>query len=181
MPRLPRKKGAARVRQTKVSVRGNSRRTSGITRSSNIGRSSRGGPGSRMSQPGRPPARKGLGRTGMARPGAVPKGLARTVAPAGTMACTSFLAGNGRLRTAKKRWISAQTVSSKCRVRPSNWAMSSRVMSSDVGPSPPVTMTRSARPRASRTACWMSAPVSGTATWRATLWPRSASRRQSHC
>jgi hypothetical protein len=59
--------------------------------------------------------------------------------------------------------------------------MSSRVRSSEVGPSPPVTITKSARARASRTAWVICGPVSGTATCRLTTQPRSASLRQSHC
>src|ERR1051326_5541722 len=54
-------------------------------------------------------------------------------------------------------------------------------MSSEVGPNPPVVMIKSARISASRTACSMSAPRSATATCRATMYPQSASRRQSHC
>ena len=121
-----------------------------------------------MSQLGWPPVRKWLGLTSIARPGAVPCGLCSTVAPSGTIACTLVRSGMGRLRLSKKLLMCASTAASSRNSFPSNCATRSRVRSSEVGPSPPVVMIRSARASASLTACSMSLPVSGTATWRVT-------------
>ena len=174
------------VRQTKISV-ANSRFSSGTTNSSNIGRSSRGGPGSMISHLGVgaacPPASRSQlpAPIFIANPGAVPVAFRKTSAPSGTKVSTLVFAGRGRFRFAKNFSMCASTSLFSINFLPSISAMSSRVMSSDVGPRPPVVMTRSVRPSASRTACWISLPVSATATCRVTTWPRSASRRQSHC
>ena len=58
--------------------------------------------------------------------------------------------------------------------------MTSRVRSSCVGPSPPVEMTRSARPQAILNAAMLSARSSATVVWKPTGMPISASRRLSH-
>ena len=62
-------------------------------------------------------------------------------------------AGMGRLRMAKKLSTLARATASSRNFLPSSSATKSRVMSSDVGPSPPVASTKSARDNASRTAC----------------------------
>jgi len=160
-----------RMRQTNSPDGGSTRRSKGSTDSANIGCNSTGGPGSITSQLARSPARKGLGRTSIASPGAVPCGLGRTIAPAGTSACTRFRAGISRRRHSKKCRMCARTAASSCSALPSNCAIKSRVRSSEVGPSPPVVITRSARASASPTAWRMSGPVSGTATWRLTVYP----------
>ena len=156
------------VRHTNLPAGGNTRRSSGTTESVNMGRNSRGGPGSMMSQLGWPPARNGLGRNSIASPGAVPCGLCNTVAPSGIMACTFVRSGMGRLRRSKIWRMCASTAASSRNSFPSNCATKSRVRSSEVGPSPPVAITRSARASASRTARSMSLPASGTATCRVT-------------
>ena len=75
------------------------------------------------------------------------------------MAWTLTLGGMARLRWAKYASMCASTSASGASGRPSIWAMRSRVMSSEVGPSPPVVNTKSARARDSRAAAWMDAAV----------------------
>ena len=57
--------------------------------------------GSTLASAGWKPAPRPPDFTFIASPGAVPLGLGSTVAPSGTIACTSLFAGMGRLRTAK--------------------------------------------------------------------------------
>ena len=129
-----------------------------------MGRSSRGGPGNMTNHDRRPSARNGFGEASIIKPGAVPWRLGTTIAPCGTMASTRVRGGTGRPRDWKNPWMDSLTAASNTSVRPNNSAMRSRVMSSQVGPSPPVVITRSARPNPSRTACWMSSPRSDTNT-----------------
>ena len=82
------------------------------------------------------------------QPGAVPRGLGMGRAEGMRVACLMLLSGMGKPRLEKKslswRSSSASTASSSLSMA----AMASRVRSSAVGPSPPVTRTRSERPQA---------------------------------
>src|SRR5438552_2915348 len=102
------------------------------TRFSNIGFISRGGPGnSAIAQPS----------CSRYRPGAVPFGLGKTSAPSITIACREFLSGIVTPKLWNRARISLSTFSSSSNLRPKARATTLRVMSSSVGPSPPVVMT----------------------------------------
>lgn len=103
-----------------------------------MGLSSRGGPGSIMTNFSFPAATK--------HPGAVPTVFLRAVAPLGSRAWTSWLSRMGLVP--KYSFSLARLSLSSTRGRPSVSAMVFFVRSSSVGPSPPEVMTRSLRERA---------------------------------
>ena len=78
-------------------------------------------------------------------PGAVPRALGRTSAPCTTCACRRLTSGMRQPSDWKRRSRSASTAASGWSPRPRAAATASRVTSSAVGPSPPVTRMRSTR------------------------------------
>ena len=74
------------------------------------------------------------------------------LSPTGTMVCRCVCGFISRFMRARRSAIRAVTVGSSSSRIPSSSAVSSRVMSSLVGPSPPVTTTMSARPTVSSSA-----------------------------
>jgi hypothetical protein len=107
---------------------------------SSIGFISRGGPGSSSSA---------TVLFSNHKPGAVPLGLANTVAPRGTIACRRLISGIVMPRRAKRSRMRLTISSSTSSGASSTRATASRVTSSSVGPSPPVTTMRSAQLNAS--------------------------------
>ncbi len=105
---------------------------------SSIGLISRGGPGRAARRPCAPAS--------IHSPGAVPFGLASTIAPRGTIACRRLISGICQPRAANRRRIaSVIDVDLRTAAAPGAAATTSRVRSSSVGPRPPVNTTRSAR------------------------------------
>ena len=131
----------------------------GTTCSSNIFFISRGTPGRKYAthSPTRTP-----------KPGAVPTGLGRMSAPSGKSACLELLADRARPNFSRRRRMSSRLTSSRARRTPSAPATASVVMSSVVGPRPPVhTMTRAfaaSRSRASMIRSRLSSTVSCSTT-----------------
>ena len=109
-------------------------------------------------------------------PGAVPRGFGSTVAPSGTSAWRRFAGGIGQRPIRRKRAsrASSRPVSST-KGRPNSCATTVLVMSSRVGPKPPVVMTKPVRSRASPTAARMSSGRSATLVRRTTSTPAAAS------
>src|SRR5260221_2070137 len=101
-------------------------------------------------------------RSSTQSPGAVPRGLGSTVAPSGTSACVRFTAGIARPRRRNRSSSARSTVSSSCSALPNTAATSRFVMSSRVGPRPPVVITKPVRSRASLTAARISSGRSAT-------------------
>ena len=94
---------------------------------SNIGFSSRGGPGSKTTT---------CSPCSIISPGAVPFGLSRTTAPAGTIACRLFTSGIRMPRRSNRARIWSTIEGSSDKGRSRALAITSRVRSSSVGPSP---------------------------------------------
>ncbi len=90
---------------------------------------------------------------------------AMTEAPSGTSAWRRLLAGMSRPREPNMARILASMASSRIRATPMTSAITSRVMSSWVGPRPPQTMTASARSSACSRAVWIRARLSPTLAW----------------
>ncbi len=86
------------------------------------------------------------------RPGAVPRAFGSTSASRGTSACRSLFGVIVMPMLRNFERMSSRIASSSTSGRPSTRAKTFRVMSSSVGPSPPVAMTTSERFVASRTA-----------------------------
>ena len=84
------------------------------------------------------------------QPGAVPRGLGRIVPEGMIVACLMLRAGMSLPRPAKKARSVAAAPGSTRASSPTARAMASRVMSSSVGPRPPVQMTTSERSSAVR-------------------------------
>ena len=80
-----------------------------------------------------------------AKPHAVPIGLSRTSAPAGSIACFLLLGGITRLLRAKYDSMRESHSSESSSSTPAAFAAISCDRSSTVGPRPPFTMTASAR------------------------------------
>ena len=112
------------------------------TSASNIGFNSRGGPGSRSTT---------RGPSSIHCPGAVPLGLSSSVAPSMTNPCRRLMSGICMPRRANLARMRSIVAWSSRMPRPSTRATASRVRSSSVGPSPPVSTSRSLRDNASRT------------------------------
>ena len=108
--------------------------------SSSMRRSSRGTPGVKKKR-ARPMS--------SAKPQAVPTGLSIISAVAGSMACFVLLGGMTRLRRWKNSSMRVSHSSFSTSSTPAAWAAISCDRSSTVGPSPPLTMTASARSPAS--------------------------------
>jgi hypothetical protein len=104
------------------------------------------------------------------RPGAVPFPFGKTCAPAGTLACRGMRSVDLIPRLANRFVIVARTRSSWRNSSPRSSAVSSRVISSLVGPSPPVTNNMSARGNICASACEMASP-SGTVRCSSTRKP----------
>src|SRR6201996_5832570 len=143
-----------------------------------IGCSSRGGPGRTTT----------VGAPGTTTPGAVPTGSI-TTAPTGTMACLRFAARTASKSPVPMRDISFfkisailfSSTSSSSSSRPQNWATMATVMSSAVGPRPPLVITRSTPSLAmKRSAASMSAARSPQMAMWASSTPSSSSRSASH-
>ena len=105
-----------RVRQTNSFSNGSLSFSNGIICVVNIGRNSRGGPGSMMRMV--LPVRNFLAGTSITRPGAVPCAFISTVEPSGTSAWTLVLSGMGRLRELKKSVMRASTSSLQASLTP---------------------------------------------------------------
>ena len=131
---------------------------SAITASS-IGFISRGGPGSNTSA---------VESLSSHKPGAVPFGLGSTSAPRGTIAWRRLMSGIVMPRRAKRSRIRSTIDSSTSSAIPSARATASRVMSSSVGPRPPVTTIRSAQASALSTTRASSPMSSATTAFRRT-------------
>lgn len=112
-----------------------------------IGSSSRGGPGSRNNS---------LPPVSMTCPGAVPCEFGSTRAPSRIKAWRRLRSVIARLNLRKRAAMPSNTSASNCSSRPRARAAPSRVRSSSVGPSPPETITSSARARH----CWMASAIS---------------------
>src|SRR5215218_7150343 len=113
----------------------------------------------------------------MISPGAVPRGLSMVRAPSGTSAWRRFISA--------MRWTPMRSNRSRSHASSSGWrtrdtpatsARASRVTSSWVGPRPPVRITASARPSASRMVPAMRSVLSPTTVWRRQSQPTSARR-----
>src|SRR5918996_2967669 len=113
----------------------------------------------------------------MISPGAVPRGLSMVRAPSGTSAWRRFISAM-RWTPMRPNRSRSQASSSGWRTRatPATAARASRVTSSWVGPRPPVRMTASARPSASRMVPAMRWVLSPTTVWRRQSQPTSARR-----
>ncbi|GIS99706.1 MAG: hypothetical protein CM1200mP26_14190 [Acidimicrobiales bacterium] len=101
-------------------------------------------------------------------------------APTGKSAWRKLLAGMGRPRPPKTASIRATNDSSRTSSTPRRSAITSRVMSSWVGPKPPVTITASDRSNASLKAASMRSGLSPTAVWRWQSIPARASCSPIH-
>ena len=143
------------------------RARSGSTASAHIAFISSGTPGRRTIV--EPPA-------ATRKPGADPRGFARTTAPSITSACFSFTSGISRPRRRKRSLRRRRIASSRTSARPSTFATASFVRSSSVGPSPPVTTRSGARESASGISARRSAQPSPTQTFRTTEIPSASSR-----
>ena len=118
--------------------------------------------------------------TGQTSPGAVPGIWSMVRAPTGTSAWRRLLAGMGRPRPPNTASMRATSDSSRTSPTPSSSAITSRVMSSWVGPRPPVTITASDRSRASPMAASMRSRLSPTEVWRWQSMPARASFSPIH-
>ena len=158
------------TRWTRGSRRSPSRsRSNGSTPVSNSPRISAGTPGRSTT------IRPSTSRTS---PGAVPTRLGSTSAPSGTRAMRSLPAGSRvRRQVAHRALSSSSSPSSRRRGLSSASATTSRVMSSAVGPRPPVTSTTSATSRARASAPRMSGALSPTTNLVRTGSPRLPARR----
>ncbi len=148
------------------------RRSRGSTCSRNIGRNSRGGPGSKTIV---------WSRSSIHNPGAVPRGLSSGSAPSGTIAWRTFESGICRAKERTLASIARTMASLRTSLRSSNSATVSRVKSSSVGPSPPEAMISGTRFTASRKASSRSARSSPTTVLRTISIPSlfSSSVRKS--
>ena len=116
----------------------------------------------------------------MTKPGAVPSGsIARE--PRGRSACFRFASG----MALPNRWNTCSIVvakrSSRSRETPATVAMASRVMSSGVGPKPPVTMTTSLRSHARWITDTILSRLSPTTECQKTFTPISARAPEMCC
>jgi len=151
---------------------GESRRTSrGSTSSTSSPRISRGTPGSSTAT--RPRA------SSIHSPGAVPRGLGRMVAPSGTSAWVRLTAGIGRPNRWNRAAIPASSPSSSTSRLPNSSATTVFVMSSRVGPRPPVVTKQPVRSSASATAARIASGRSATVTRRVISAPTAARARPS--
>ena len=105
-----------------------------------MGRISRGGPGKSVTV---------VFSCSRNNPGAVPFGLSRTSAPSITIACRELRSGILRPKLSKRPRIHSSTFSSSNSRLPNARAATLRVISSSVGPSPPVVITTRERRTAS--------------------------------
>ncbi len=113
--------------------------------------------------------------TGHISPGAVPGIWAMIAPPAGTSAWRRLFSGNDRPRDSNIARILSSSSGSRTSSTPMTSAMTSRVMSSWVGPRPPHTMTASDRSSAMRSAEAMRSALSPTLVWNIESMPASAS------
>ena len=98
--------------------------------------------------------------TGHTSPGAVPSGFGIAAPPSGMSACRRLFSGMSRRRARNIVAICSASSMRRTSGTPISSAMASRVRSSWVGPSPPHTMTASARDNRSRSAATMRAWLS---------------------
>src|SRR5579875_1873877 len=108
-------------------------------------------------------------------PGAVPFVCSMTVAPTGTSAWRRLFAGMARPRAKNSSSMRRTSASWRTRGTPITSAIASRVMSSWVGPRPPVTMTPSLRASAVRSARTIRSLLSPTAWRKCESTPAAAS------
>ena len=119
------------------------------------------------------------GAPSIQRPGAVPQRLRSTVAPRGTSAWLRLLSTGTRPIRANRSTRAAHTRSSKSSGAPNSSATARLLMSSRVGPSPPVVITAPVRSRPSRTASRMAPTLSLTLVRRTTVTPAAERARAS--
>ena len=100
--------------------------------------------------------------------------------PPGTMAWRRLLAGMSRPRDPNMARMRSSISGRPASSTPMTSAMTSRVMSSWVGPRPPHTMTASLRPSAMRSASAMRAQLSPTLVWKWESIPARASCSPIH-
>ena len=134
--------------------------------SSSMRRSSRGTPGVK---------KKRALPMSIAKPQAVPIGLSRISAVTGSIACLRLLGDMTRLRLAKNASIVASHSSLSASSTPAARAAISCDRSSTVGPSPPLTITASARSPACRNAASRVSRSSPTVVPQRTDSPTSSS------
>jgi LacI family transcriptional regulator len=108
----------------------------------------------------RAPPADDVRRRSRSMPGAVPSGLAMIRLPRGKSACRRFDSGHGTARRANRASTSAKAAAERSSGTPATRARTSRVRSSAVGPSPPVTTMISARSAAMRKAAIPSSRLS---------------------
>ncbi len=143
----------------------------GSTSSTSKPRISRGTPGSSTATRPRPSSSQS--------PGAVPRGLGSTLAPSGTSAWVRLTAGMGRpSRLNRASMLASNPWSSTSRL-PNSSATTPLVMSSRVGPRPPVVTTNAVRSSASATAARIASGRSATVVRRVISAPAAARARPS--
>ena len=108
------------------------------------------------------------------RPGAEPRAFGITLAPRGTRAWASLIGGIVSPRSLKRARIPSRASRSRMSRRRNTVAITLRVMSSDVGPRPPVAITTSARWTAVRNASPRRSGSSPTVVWYEGQSPASA-------
>src|SRR4051794_20845681 len=113
--------------------------------------------------------------TSQRSPGAVPIGFGITSPPSGTSAWRKLFSGNGRPRPPKMARMCSTRSSWRSSPTPITSAIASRVTSSGVGPSPPHTITASARSSSSRTHRTMRSRLSPTLRCSHVSMPTAAS------
>ncbi len=113
--------------------------------------------------------------TGQISPGAVPRSWGMNVAPTGRSAWRALLGAISRRRASNSLRMRSTMAASRSSGTPMTSAMASRLMSSDVGPSPPQTMTASERSSAIRSAETMRPWLSPTLVWKWQSIPANAS------
>ena len=149
---------------------GSRSRRCGMMVSASMPRISRGTPGSMATQR--------CCASSSQMPGADPWRLGRIVQPSGTMACWRLLAGSSCPKRLRHRSSRAARISgSRTIPRPKIEAIAGLVMSSAVGPSPPVVITAPVRSRASCTALAMAVASSPQVARRTMRTPRVANSR----
>ena len=112
-------------------------------------------------------------------PGAVPRGLLSTVAPAGSSACLQLLAAIGLPRALSFALMSASTSLRSSRGALKAAARVSVVRSSGVGPKPPVQINTRQRREASSTTSINLSRLSPTTVWRKWGMPSRANSSAS--
>ena len=123
--------------------------------------------------------RRGIPSKVATKQSAVPTGLGTTRAEAGKRVWRRLLSGIGRPKRANLARSRSSEPSSALSSSPSRSATASRVMSSSVGPRPPLTTTSAAPLAARRSAATMLARSSATSVTLTSRWPARLSQPPS--